>query len=154
MISEPEILETAAVEAAVIPITCRREDMQKVFGPAVQELFDVLARQGIGTEGAVFAHHLAMPTGMFDFELGVAVAAPVAPEGRVQPGSLPAGRVAHTTYTGPYGGLYGAWSRFDVWMTANGLRQAGHLWEHYVFGPDKTPDPAEYRTALYRPLRR
>lgn len=33
MISEPEILETAAIEAAVIPITCRREDMPKVIGP-------------------------------------------------------------------------------------------------------------------------
>lgn len=153
MISPPEILTTAAVQAAVIPITCRREDMPKVFGPAVQELFGVLGAQGIKTSGAVFAHHLKMPPGEFVFELGVEVLSPVQASGRVQAGLLAAGRVAHTTYTGPYEGLHPAWAAFDDWMTAQGLAQAEDLWEHYVFGPDKTDDPARYRTELYRPLR-
>lgn len=153
MISPPEILDLAAAQAAVVPITCAREDMPKVFGPAVQELFAVLGAQGIETVGAVFAHHLRMPPGQFVFELGVQVLAPVAASGRVQPGSLPAGRVAHTTYTGPYDGLHGAWSAFDSWMSTQDLAQAENLWEHYVFGPDKTENPATYRTELYRPLR-
>lgn len=153
MISPPEILDLAAVEAAVIPITCQREEMPSVFGPAVMELFTVLGQQGVESHGAVFAHHLEMPPGMFVFELGVQVLSPVTASGRVQPGALPAGRVAHTTYTGPYEGLHGAWSAFDDWLEAQGLVQASDLWEHYVFGPDKTSDPAAYRTELYRPLR-
>jgi effector-binding domain-containing protein len=152
MISPPEIIDAQRVEAAVIPITCRREEMPTVFGPAVQELFAVLDAQGIDTVGAVFAHHLTMPPGLFNFELGVAVLAPVRAAGRVQPGALLAGSAAHTTYTGPYEGLHGAWAAFDNWMTAQGLMQAVNLWEHYVHGPDKTANPAEYRTELYRLL--
>ncbi len=73
MISRTEIIQVQPVPAAVIPITCRREDMPKVFGPAVTDLFRVLGEQGVETTGAVFAHHLRMPPGMFDFELGVEV---------------------------------------------------------------------------------
>lgn len=153
MISIPEILERTVVQAAIVPITCAREDMPKVFGPAVQELFAVLGAQGVETEGAVFAHHLSMPPGMFNFELGVAVLSPVEASGRVRPGALPAGRVAHTTYTGPYEGLHGAWASFESWMKEQGLSPASNLWEHYVHGPDKTASPADYRTELYRPLR-
>lgn len=153
MMSPPELLDLLRVETAIIHLVVPRAEMPKVFGPAVQELFGVLARQGVESIGPVFAHHLAMPPGMFDFELGVAVASPVAPEGRVKPGALPAGRVARTTYTGPYEGLHAAWSAFDGWLVENGLHKAANLWEVYGYGPDKTTDPATYRTELYRPLR-
>lgn len=141
------------MEAAVVPITCKREDMPKVFGPAVQELFGVLGAKGIESIGAVFAHHLTMPPGMFNFELGIAVTSPVKPTGRVVPGVLPAGRVARTIYTGPYEGLHNAWSEFDAWLDAHHCRKAGGLWEVYAHGPDKTPNPAEFRTELNRPLK-
>ncbi|OYU49215.1 MAG: AraC family transcriptional regulator [Rhizobiales bacterium PAR1] len=152
MIAPPEIIQSNAVEAAVISITCKREDMPKVFGPAVQELFGMLGAQGIESIGAVFAHHLTMPPGMFNFELGVVVTLPVKPMGRVVPGGLPVGRVARTVYTGPYEGLHGAWGEFDAWLQAGQHQRAGGLWEVYVHGPDKTPNPAEWRTELNRPL--
>lgn len=153
MISAPELLDLPRVETAIIHLVVPRTEMAAVFGPAVQELFGVLARQGVESIGPVFAHHRTMPPGLFDFELGVAVVSLVAPEGRVEPGALPAGRVAHTTYTGPYEGLHAAWGRFDAWFVENGLHKAVNLWEVYGYGPDKTPDPATYRTELYRPLR-
>lgn len=153
MITTPRILEASRVEAAVIPITCRREDMPKLFGPAVMELFRVLDAQSIESIGAVFAHHLHMSPDEFVFELGVEVPAPVEPSGRVRPGSLPAGRVAHVTYTGPYEGLHEAWGQFEAKLRVQRLEWRPDLWEHYVFGPDKTANPADFRTELYRPLR-
>ena len=79
--------------------------MMKVFGPAVGELMAALAAQGVEPIGAVFAHHLTMSPGIFDFELGVTVTAPVTAAGRVKPGQLPAAKVARTIYSGPYEGL-------------------------------------------------
>lgn len=152
MISTPQILTTEAHAAAVIHLTILRSEMMSAFGPAVGELMGVLAEQGIEPIGAAFAHHLRITSDTFDFELGIKVAKPVKAAGRVNPGALPAAKVARTVYTGPYEGLPGAWDAFDKWMKANGCRQAEDLWEVYSVGPQSTPDPENWQTELNRPL--
>jgi effector-binding domain-containing protein len=101
MIETPQIIQTQAQAAAVIPLTVARSEMMKVFGPAVGELMAALAAQGVEPVGAVFAHHLRMSPDTFDFELGVKVTSPVKAAGRVKPGELPAAKVARTIYHGP-----------------------------------------------------
>jgi len=152
MIATPEIIQTRAKTAAVIHLTIPRAEMMKTFGPAVGELLAELARQGVTPQGAVFAHHLTTSAATFDFELGFKINAPVKANGRVKPGELPAAKVARTTYCGPYEGLHPAWIEFNQWMKANGLRQADSLWEVYSVGPETTPDPANWRTEMIRPL--
>ena len=152
MLATPEIIQTNAQAAAVIRLTIPRSEMMKVFGPAVGDLMTTLAAQGVEPVGAVFAHHLKMNPDTFDFELGVKVAAPVKATGRVKPGELPAAKVARTVYSGPYEGLPSAWVEFDKWIRANGHEQAEDLWEVYSVGPQSTPDPANWRTELSRPL--
>ena len=152
MIDKPQIIETKAQQAAIIRLTIPRGEMMSAFGAAVQELMATLADQGIKPAGAVFAHHLRMAPDIFDFELGVAVSRPVKPAGRVKPGRLPAAKVARTVYHGAYQGLPDAWGEFVKWMKANGHEQAGDLWEVYVVGPQSSPDAANWRTELNRPL--
>lgn len=152
MISTPEILQSEAEVAAVIHIKTPRSEMAKVFGPAVGELMAVLAEQGVEPAGAVFAHHVKMSPDFFEFELGVRITAPFVATGRVQLGHLPAARVAHTIYSGPYEGLSSAWGKFDTWITSNGHQKAADLWEIYTIGPHSTPDPSSWRTELVRPL--
>ena len=152
MLSTPEIIHTSVQEAAVIRLTIPRSEMPKQFGPAVGELMAALAAQKVEPVGAVFAHHLKMTADTFDFELGVRIAAPVKTTGRVQPGQLPAAKVARAVYSGPYEGLHSAWSEFNKWMKANGHKHAEDLWELYSVGPQSTPDPASWRTELNRPL--
>ncbi len=152
MLAPPQIIQTKAEMAAVIHIITPRGEMMKVFGPAVGELMSALAAQGVEPVGAVFAHHLKMSPGIFDFELGVKVSTPVKATGRVKPGELPSTKVARTVYSGPYEGLPAAWGEFHAWMKANGHEQAENLWELYSVGPQSTPDPAGWRTELNRPL--
>ena len=153
MIDNPQIVQTTAHQAAIIRLTIPRSEMMKAFGPAVQELMATLTDQGVKPVGAVFAHHLRMPPDMFDFELGVEVTAPVKETGRVKPGQLPAAKVTRTVYHGPYQGLPDAWGEFVRWMKANGHEQAEDLWEVYQVGPQSSPDPANWRTELNRPLK-
>ncbi len=115
---------------------------------ATASLMDAVAAQGIATTGPWFSHHLRMDPAIFDFEIGVPVAAPVAAMGRVQLGQLPAATVARTVYHGPYEGLGTAWGEFDAWIAANGP----DLWECYVAGPESGLDPATFRTELNRSL--
>lgn len=152
MLATPQIVKTEAQRAAVIHLTVPRSEMMKMFGPAVGELMSALSAQGIEPIGAVFAHHLKMSPDNFDFELGVKVAAPVKPAGRMKPGQLPAAKVARSVYSGPYEGLPAAWGEFNKWMKANGHAQAEDLWEVYSVGPQSSPDPANWRTELNRPL--
>jgi effector-binding domain-containing protein len=152
VLATPQIIQTDVQEAAVIRLIVPRSEMRTVFGPAIGELMAALAAQGVEPVGAVFAHHLKMSADTFDFELGVKVSAPVKPTGRVQPGQLPAAKVARTVYSGPYEGLPAAWGEFNKWMSANGYEQAENLWEVYSVGPQSSPDPATWRTELNRPL--
>ena len=152
MLATPQIIQTSVQEAAVIRLTIPRSEMMKVFGPAVGELMAALVAQEVEPVGAVFAHHLRMPPDTFDFELGVKVTAAVKAAGRMKPGQLPAVKVARTVYSGPYEGLPSAWGEFIKWMTANAHEQAEDLWEVYSIGPQSTPESANWRTELNRPL--
>lgn len=152
MLETPEIAQLSAQPAAVIHITVPRSEIQNVMGPGYSELMDTIAAQGIAPAGPWFTHHLSMNPETFDFELGVPVGAPIAPTGRVQAGELPAGTVARAVYSGPYEGLGDAWAEFEAWIAAQKCAPAPDLWERYVAGPESSPDPASWRTELYRPL--
>ena len=76
----------------------------------------------------------------------------MAAAGRVQPSQWPAIKVARTVYNGPYEGLGEAWGEFIDWIENNGHTPAPDLWECYLVGPESSPDPADWRTELNRPL--
>ncbi len=86
MIDTPQITETTAQHAAVIRLTIPRAEIQQAMGPAIGEVMAAVGEQGIGPAGPVFSHHFKMDPEIFDFEVGVPVASPVTPVGRVQPG--------------------------------------------------------------------
>lgn len=153
MLDQPQIVHTDVRRAAVIRFTIPRSEIGNAMGPGIGELMGTLASQGIAPAGPIFSHHLRMSPDMFDFELGVPVATPVAAAGRVQPGQLPAAKVARAVYRGPYEGLSAAWAELDAWVAAQGERTARGLWECYVAGPESGPDPAAWRTELNHSLR-
>jgi effector-binding domain-containing protein len=152
MIETPQLTRTVAQPAAVIRLTIPRAEIQTVMGPAIGEVMGAVAAQGIRPTGPVFSHHLRMDPATFDFEVGVPVERPVTASGRVVAGELPGARVARTVYHGAYEGLGAAWGEFGTWLSANGHTPAPDLWESYVAGPESSPDPANWRTELIRPL--
>lgn len=152
MIDTPQITQTTAQPTALIRITVLRSEIQQVMGAGYRELMDTIAAQGIAPTGPWYTHHLRMDPEVFDFELGVPVAAPFSATGRVQPGELPAATVVQTVYHGAYDGLPDGWGEFDAWIAAKGYTTGPNLWERYVVGPESNPDPAAWRTELNRPL--
>ena len=152
MLEAPQVVETPAQHVAVIHLTIPRADIQKVMGPGIQELYATLASQAIAPAGPWFSHHLRMLPDQWDFEIGIPVARPVAPAGRVRPSERPAFKAAQTVYQGPYEGLGDAWGEFETWMKSAGLKPARELWEIYAAGPESGSDPAAWRTELNRPL--
>jgi effector-binding domain-containing protein len=153
MLDTPKITTTEALTTAMIHLTIPRSEIQKVMGPGLKELQAALDALGIKATGPWFTHHLKMDPKVFDFEICLPVAAPVKATGRVKPGRAPAIKVARTVYHGGYEGLGSAWGELNEWIDAQGLTAAADLWERYLAGPESSPDPAEWRTELSKPLR-
>jgi effector-binding domain-containing protein len=152
MIDTPHITQSAKQATAVIRFMIPRDEIRTVMGPGYRELMDAVAAQGLTPAGQWFSHHFRMNPDFFDFEIGVPLAAPITPVGRVEASELPATTVVRTTFHGNYEGLPAAWGEFDAWIADRGLATAQDLWECYVAGPESSPDPAAWRTELNRPL--
>lgn len=152
MIEIPQITQTTARPTAIIPLTIPVADIHQVMGPGISELMSTISVQGIQPAGPWFTHHVKPPWDVFDFEISIPVSAPVRAAGRVKPSQWPAMKVARTVYQGPYEELGAAWEEFMDWIETNGHKPAPELWESYVAGPESSPDPANWRTELIRPL--
>jgi effector-binding domain-containing protein len=152
MIETPHITQTTEQTTALIHFTVPREQISSVMGPGVAEVMAAISAQGIAPTGPWFTHHFRRPTDTFDFEICVPVSQPIAPDGRVVPGTWPAMKVARTIFQGNYSGLPAAWGEFQAWIADNGHKTAIDLWERYLINPDSTPNPADWRTELNRPL--
>lgn len=88
------------------------------------------------------------------YPVDVPLAGPVEVDGvRLEPSSLPAGRLGIAKHHGPYDALPLAW---DAFLTA--LRDDGHVpgevfWEAYDTEPTPDTDPADLITGLAVPVR-
>ena len=147
MLETPRILEADEQITAVVRFTIPRTEIVEAMGAGRMEILDVLAAQDIEPTGPWFSRHYRMHPDIFDFEVGLTVARPISPSGRVAPGTLPAGSIAFTVYHGPYEGLGTAWADFMQWLDENGYRAGEQLWEHYA-----TDEEGEPATALCRPV--
>jgi len=152
MLEEMHVTQTRPQPIALIRLTIPRAEIRNMMGPARQELAAVLAQQGLTPAGPGFCHHFRMSPQVFDFEVCVPVPAPVTASGRVQPGLLPAMTVASAIYRGPYEGLGSAWPEFDAWIHSQGRQTGPELWEHYLSGPERSANPADWQTEFWRLL--
>lgn len=152
MLDAPQIVSTPAQRTAVIRLTIPRAEIQRVMGPAIGEVMQAVAMQGVGPAGPVYSLHFRITPDEFDFEVGVPVNGQFAATGRVQPSELPAAMVARTNYQGPYEGLGAAWGEFDAWIAKAGYTTDSRLWERYLKGPESGSDPSQWQTELSRPL--
>ncbi len=152
MLDAPRITATDLQATAVLRVTVPRAEIRKFMGPGRSELMAVLKAQRITPTGPWFSHHFRMDPAIFDFEIGVPVATQVTPTGRVEPGHLPAARIARSLYRGPYEGLGAAWGELEGWIDAHGLQKAPNLWECYISGPEASANPEDWVTQLNRPL--
>lgn len=152
MIDKPTIVEVPMQRTATIHLNIPGMDMPKHMDPAIQEILQVLAEQGLKPSGPMFTYHHRMPSATFDFEVGFPVEGVIQPSGRVKASELPAVKVARTIHHGPYEGLQGAWMAFGKWITENELDAEPRFFERYLGDPSKQ-DPSEYRTEINRILR-
>lgn len=153
MLENLRIVNLAARQFAGLHLVIPKAAIQQEMGPGLREVHAALAQQGVLSAGPWLTHHLRIDPAVWDFEIGVPVARPIAPAGRVRPGEWPPMRVAQATHCGGFEGLGAAWAELDAWVAAQKLAPCPDLWEVYAVGPEASADPSAWRTELSRPLR-
>jgi len=122
--------------------------LRDFFDSAFRLLPEVIAAPGLAIRGPAFCVYRSEPRELMDLEVGFPVDRVAAPQRGVEPGSLPAGRVARFVHAGGFEGLGGAWNRLYEWIQNNGRSAAPVRWEVYLTRPTPEMDPADLRTEL------
>lgn len=132
---------------AVVGATVHPDQIAAFIGPVFGEVLAALSAQQLTPTGPPFArYHMAGDE--WDVVAGFPTSGPVAPVGRVKPGTLPGGTVATTMHVGSYEGLAGAYQAATDWIEAEGLTVTGDPWEFYL----DPPQVAAPRTVICFPV--
>ena len=155
MLSEPKFITRAAQPYAAIPLTVEQSEIHLHAPPLVGEILGWVARNA-KQAGPVFFNYVAMEPGKpMGMEVGAPIEAPVNGDDRVIIGTLPGGRYASVTWTGPYDKLRDAHMALHDWLgkqsiTPKSLAEGKGLTllEIYITDPNEVPDPKDWVTEI------
>jgi RNA polymerase sigma-70 factor (ECF subfamily) len=159
MLSEPTIVDRGEQPYAGIRQLVTMESIGPAITSLMPELFAGLDAGGVEMTGPPFVRFNVIDMDReMDIEVGIPVAGAVPDDGRIEAGTLPAGRYATVVHTGDYPGLVGANAALQEWAEHNGLRFAmaetpeGDRFdsrvETYLTDPAEEPDPAKWETEV------
>lgn len=160
MITEPKLERRTAQHYVAIRIEVARQELGVALPPRFAEVLAWLKQRGVAPAGPPFVRYLwidhEMELPQTELEVAVPVSAPVAGDGRVIAGTLPAGRYAVLMHIGPYDDLRDSTDRLLTWAEDSGVRWQrspdGKSWaartESYVTHPVSEPDPEKWRSEL------
>ena len=139
-------------------LVIRRSVPQSGIGAAIAEVlprvFQFMGAHGIAPAGAPVCRYVDMGPEPMTIEPGVPIAAAVtAGDPEIQCATLPGDALAYTLHAGPYDRLGEAHAALQDWMAAEGLEPAGGPWESYINDPGEHPDPKDWKTEVFWPVR-
>jgi AraC family transcriptional regulator len=130
-----------------------RHELSTAIGQGLGKAYPLALSSGAAVVGRPFTRYLSTGPGLFNIEVGMPVSGAPAGQGDVEAGSLPGGAVAVATHAGSYEQLSETYAALERWIEENGHSTAGAPWESYITDPTEHPDPAEWRTEVYWPIR-
>jgi AraC family transcriptional regulator len=146
--------ELSAQPVLFIRRETKASEIAKTLGEVLPKVFAHAQAADVPLAGPPYARYVAMEQGQMTLEAGMPVAAKARSDGEIEAGELPGGLVAVATHVGPYDKLKDTHMAIEAWIKAGGHEVAGGPWELYVTDPGEVPDPEEWRTEVYWPLRR
>jgi AraC family transcriptional regulator len=130
-----------------------RHELSTAIGQGLGKAYPLALSSGAAVVGRPFTRYLSTGPGLFNIEVGMPVSGPPAGEGDVEAGSLPGGPVAVAMHGGSYEQLSETYAALERWIEENGHSTTGAPWESYITDPTEHPDPADWRTEVYWPIK-
>ena len=149
--------ELAVQPVLVVRKRVQRTDIATTIANVLPGIFQYAQQRGLALSGHPFTRYPQIGPGMVTMEPGMRIsgasdAAGTAVEG-VAEDTLPAGPAATTIHAGPYETLQQAYAALEVWIESHGFETAGPPWEAYITDPGEHPDPKDWRTEVFWPIR-
>lgn len=148
------IKEIASQPVLVVERRVKPSEIATTLAEVPGLVFQHVQRAGVAFAGMPFTRYVDWGPGMMTIQAGMPIATPGTGEGEVRPETLPGGTVATTVHTGAYDKLTEAHAAVEVWIEEQGFRSAGAPWEVYVTDPADYPNPADWQTEIFWPIRR
>jgi effector-binding domain-containing protein len=127
-------------------------DLPGEFGRVYGTVIHYLAEIGENPSGAAFAAYYNMDTEDLDVEAGFPVAKPLAGQGEIKVGEIPAGKQVSCFHKGPYAGMEPVYNAMTQWMNQNGHVPTGTVYEFYYNSPAEVPE-SELLTKIVFPVK-
>lgn len=155
MTYEIHLREVAPQPAAMVSGRTAWADIGSFVPVALMEVFGVAGGQGIRFAGPALAvYHSARSTEEdVELDVGIPIAEPIEPAGRVASVVIPGGLIATTVHCGRYEEVAPAYRALGEWVHDRGHETAGPPREIYLVGPDQVKDPGAFRTEIVWPVR-
>ena len=155
MTYEVHLQEVKAQGAASIRGLAAWAELGMFVGGCLKELYVTAGEQGVRFAGPPYAiyHHADSTEAEVDVEVGVPVADPIEPAGRVVNTEIAGGLVATTMHCGPYENVGPAYHALGQWVQEHGHEMAGPPREIYLTDPMEVSDPGALRTEIAWPIR-
>ncbi len=136
-----------------------RSQIADTIGSVLPLVFRYAQEHGLALDGRPITRYSEITAGLLTIEPGFRIVEPrepVAPSSdpsAVFTDTLPGGLVATTIHAGPYEGLHEAYRAIESWMQAKSMKGAGDPWEAYMTDPSDFPNPQDWRTEVFWPIR-
>jgi AraC family transcriptional regulator len=137
----------------VVRLRPARHELSSAIAEGVGKVFTYAQTRGLALAGHPFTRYLSTGPGLFTIEVGFRFADAVRGEGEVESGVLPGGPAVVGVHAGPYDQLGETYAAVERWSEKNGMHPSGPPWEWYITDPGEHPDPADWRTEVYWPVR-
>jgi len=148
--------EIPAQRVLVVRRRIKPPEVAATLAEVLGRVFQHAQHNGMAFAGPPFTRYLEWGPGLWTIEAGMPVTAEAseAPsESDIRPERLPGGLVATTTHSGSYDKLSEAHAAVQQWIDAEALTAAGAPWEIYTTDPADHPDPKDWKTEVFWPVR-
>ena len=145
--------ELTPAHVLIVRARCARHELSKTMGECFGKAFPYAMQSGVPLAGRPFTRYLSTGPGLFTIESGCVLAAATPGAGDIEAATLPGGPAVVAMHGGSYDSLGETYAEMERWMEKNGMHPGGAPWESYITDPADHPDPADWRTEVYWPLR-
>jgi effector-binding domain-containing protein len=147
-----ELVDRPAQPTLVVRTRTPVERLPQVLGPAWGQVMACAGKAGAAPSDAPFVAYHNLDMQDLDVEIGCAFAQPVAGEGDVLAGTIPAGQAAQCVHVGPFDQVGAAYEALQAFVAGRGLQPNGPSYEYYLDDPQEVP-LEQLRTRVVMPVR-
>jgi len=130
-----------------------RPEIAATIAESLGAVFQYAIGAGCAIAGRPLSRYPSMGAGLITIEVGVPIAVAAPGSGRIQTGALQGGPAAVAMHGGAYDSLSDTYAAIERWMETQHVAPAGAPWESYITDPAEFPDPKDWRTEVFWPLK-